>query len=152
MKKLVVYLGADHAGFDVKEEIKKFLDKKRIKYEDLSKEYDGRDDYPDHAFRVAGEVAKHKGSMGILICGTGTGMTIAANKVKGIRAVAAYDAYTAEMSRRHNDSNILGLRGREFPIKKIKEIVEIWLTTEFSGEERHDRRIRKIHLYENSRR
>lgn len=152
MKKRVkiskVYIGSDHAGYDLKEEIKKFLEERKINYEDLSKEYDGRDDYPDHAFRVAEQVVRDKDSRGILICGTGTGMTIAANKVKGIRAVAAYDAYSARMSREHNDTNVLGLRGWDFSLKKIKEIVDIWLKTEFSEEERHDRRIRKIHLYE----
>ena len=102
------------------------------------------DDYPDYAFKVAKAVAKHKGSKGILVCGTGIGMGIAANKVRGIRAAMAYDLYSAKMSRLHNDSNILELRGRKFPYKKNEQIVMAWLKTPFSGGARHKRRIAKL--------
>ncbi len=145
-----IYLASDHAGFSIKEKIKKFLNKK-YKIEDLSPVLIKGDDYPDYAFAVAEKVSKDKNSKGILVCGTGTGMTIAANKVKGIRAVAAYDEYSAKMSRVDNNSNILGLRGRKFPFSKIKKIITIWLNTEFSEKERHDRRIRKIINYERKR-
>lgn len=145
-----IYLGADHAGFDTKEKLKKYFKQKRITFEDLGTYSSDRVDYPDFAFQVAKKVAREKESRGILICGTGTGMVIAADKVKGIRAVAAYDKYSAEMSRFHNDTNILGLRGRFFPFKKTREIISIWLKTQFSGEARHKRRIRKIKEFENA--
>lgn len=110
-----IIIGADHAGFDVKEKIKRLLDKKNIKYEDIgAKTFNETDDYPDYAKIAAKKVAKDKDSKGILVCGTGVGICIAANKVKGARAVAAYDAYTAKMSRSHNDANVLCLRGRKF--------------------------------------
>jgi ribose 5-phosphate isomerase B len=105
-------------------------------------------DYPDYAIQVAEKVAEDKNLRGILVCGTGTGMTIAANKVKGVRAAAAYDAYSAKMSRIDNDTNVLGLRGRFFPFRRVKKIIHIWLETPFSGKDRHKRRIQKIADYE----
>jgi ribose 5-phosphate isomerase B len=139
-----VYIASDHAGFEVKEKVKKFLDEKGIKYKDLGPFSTDPVDYPDYAKKVARKVVKDKGSRGILVCGTGTGMVIAANKVKGARAVAAYDTYTAEMSRLDNDANVLGLRARLFPFEKTKEIIEVWLKTQFSVKERHKRRVEKI--------
>jgi len=140
-----IVIGADHAGFNIKEKIKKFLDKKKINYEDLgANSFEQSDDYPDYAEKVARKVAKDNDSKGIVVCGSGMGMAIAANKIKGIRAVCAYDKYTAKMSREHNNANVLCLRGKNFPFWKIKMILHIWLSTEFSGEERHKRRIGKI--------
>ena len=145
-----IYFGADHAGFYLKESIKKFLDKKRIGYVDVgNQKLEEGDDYPDYAFKVAEMVSRSKGNKGILICGTGGGMCIAANKVKGIRAVTAFDKYTAKMSRIDNDSNILCLRGRKFFTGKALKIVNSWLSTEFSGKGRHKKRIDKISEYEN---
>lgn len=144
-----IYIGSDHAGFELKEKIKKYLQGKRIPHEDLGTNSLDSVDYPDYALEVAQKVVKEKDSKGILICGTGTGMVIAANKVKGIRAVAAYDKYSAKMSRNDNDANVLCLRGRFFPFEKIKEIVSMWLKTPFSGETRHKRRINKIKEFEN---
>ena len=147
----MIYLGSDHAGFEAKEKLKKYLEIKKIEYEDLGAlRYNGGDDYPDYAFKVAKAVSRHKRSKGILICGTGAGLAIAANKVHGIRAAEAFDAYTAKMSREHNDANILALGARDLPIVKIIKIVDIWLNTPFSNEERHDGRIRKIMHFENS--
>lgn len=143
-----VFIASDHAGFRLKEKIKKYLERKKIWYQDMGTDSLNSVDYPDYALKVAEEVAKDRNRRGILICGTGTGMTIAANKVKGIRAAAAYDPYSAKMSRVDNDTNVLGLRGRFFPLKKIKKIINIWLNTPFSGEERHKRRLRKIADYE----
>lgn len=143
-----VYLGSDHAGFKLKEKLKVYLAKKGILYEDLGTHSLDPVDYPDFAFKVAKRVAEEKDERGILICGSGTGMVIAANKVRGIRAVAAYDKYSAKMSRLDNDTNILGLRVRFFPFEKIKEIVSVWLKTPFSGKERHQRRINKIKNFE----
>jgi len=143
-----VILASDHAGLRLKEKVKKYLARKKIEYEDLGTNSFKSVDYPDYALKVAEKVAKNKNTRGILVCGTGTGMTIAANKVKGIRAVAAYDAYSAKMSRIDNDTNVLGLRGRFFPLEKIKKIINVWLDTPFSGEKRHKRRIKKIRDYE----
>lgn len=148
MKKGTVILGSDHAGFATKERLKKEFDKKKIEYEDLGAfELNPKDDYPDIAFKVAEKVAKTKGR-GILLCGTGAGMTIAANKVKGIRAVEAYDTFTAKLSREHNNTNILSLSGWHIPFDKIKKIVNVWLNTDFSRDERHKRRLKKISNYE----
>lgn len=147
-----IFIGSDHAGFTMKEKIMNFLDKKLIDYEDLGT-YGGDKaaDYPDYAFAVAKKVAKTKGTKGILICGTGTGMVIAANKVRGIRAALAYDKYSAEMAKNDNDVNILCLRGRKVSSRKSKRIVEIWLNTPFSKEARHKKRIQKITDFEKSR-
>ncbi|MFH1290491.1 MAG: ribose 5-phosphate isomerase B [Nanoarchaeota archaeon] len=148
-KRLKVFLGSDHAGFNVKEKIKKFLDKKQIPYHDLGPiEYIAGDDYPDYAFKVATRVARNKNYKGILVCGSGTGMVIAANKVKGIRAVAAYDKYSAKLSRQDNDTNVLCLRARKFSFRWIKKIISVWLDTKFSEGDRHKRRIKKIEDYE----
>ena len=144
----MLYLGADHAGFSFKERLKKVLDKHKIQYEDLgAKRLNKKDDYPDFAFKVAKKVAKEKNSKGILVCGTGIGMGIAANKVKGIRAAMAYDVYSAKMSRQHNNTNVLELRGRNFSPSKNEKIVLAWLKTSFEGG-RHKRRITKIANYE----
>jgi ribose 5-phosphate isomerase B len=146
-----VILASDHAGLRLKEKVKKYLERKKIEYEDLGTKSFKSVDYPDYALKVAEKVAKNKNTRGILVCGTGTGMTIAANKVKGIRAVAAYDVYSAKMSRIDNDTNVLGLRGRFFPFEKMKKIITVWLDTPFSGEKRHKRRIKKIGDYERKR-
>lgn len=139
----MIFLGADHAGYKTKEAVKKYLSKAKIQHMDLGTYDEELVDYPDYAKRVAKAVVKTNG-LGILICGTGTGMCIAANKVKGIRAAVAFDAYSAKMSRRDNDANILCLRGREFPSTKAVSLVKIWLSTEFSHIPRYERRIRKL--------
>jgi ribose 5-phosphate isomerase B len=146
-----VIIASDHAGLRLKERVKRYLKRKKIEYEDLGTDSFSSVDYPDYALKVAEKVVKNKNTRGILVCGTGTGMTIAANKVKGIRAVAAYDAYSAKMSRIDNDTNVLGLRGRFFPFEKIRKILTVWLDTPFSGEKRHRRRIKKIGDYERKR-
>lgn len=133
------YLGADHAGFELKEKLKKTV-KGLI---DLSPEYDEKDDYPIISAKLAKKVAKEK-TKGILVCGSGAGVAIAANKIKGIRAVPVFDEYEAIMSRQHNDANILCLRARKFPAKKAVILAKLWLKTLFSGEERHKRRIKQI--------
>ncbi|MBW2964882.1 ribose 5-phosphate isomerase B [Candidatus Woesearchaeota archaeon] len=139
-----VIIGSDHGGFRLKEKVKAYLDRRGVSYEDLMPEHKEGDDYPDIAAKVARKVAGKKGLKGILVCGSGTGMVIAANKVKGIRAVAAYDAYTARMSRTDNDSNLLCLRGRTFPMSRSLSITDTWLKTPFSGKDRHKRRLAKI--------
>ena len=150
--KEIIYLGGDHAGFSIKENMKRFLEEKGIDYQDLGPyKYNEKDDYPDYAFKVGEKVAKNKNSRGILICGSGLGGSVAANKVKGIRAVSAYDEYSARMSRIDGDSNVLGLSGKHISFPKIKSIVSVWLSTKFSKAIRHKRRITKISKYENRR-
>lgn len=149
MKKDVkIFIGSDHAGFETKEKIRKYLDSKKISYEDFTPVKKKGDDYPLYAFKVAKKVAETKDGKGILVCGSGTGMEIAANKIKGIRAVAPYDAYTAKMSRHDNDANIVTFRERGFPSKKVIRLLDIWLKTKFSGAARHKRRIKEINKHE----
>ena len=140
----MIYLGSDHAGFHLKEELKKYLKEFGYEYEDLgNKELDLQDDYPDFALKVARKISGTN-SKGILICGTGLGMSIVANKIEWIRAAVCWDDYTAWKSRQHNDANILCLAGKVLDVETAKKIVHTWLETEFSGEERHLRRLDKI--------
>lgn len=139
-----IFLGADHAGFKLKEHIKKFLDKSGYKYEDLGVNTDkNHSDYPKTALLVAKKVAKYK-SKGILMCGTGIGEAIVANKVKGIKAANCFNEYTAKMSREHNNSNVLCLGARVLSKNLAEKITKIWLETNFSKEFRHHRRINQI--------
>ena len=142
----LIILGSDHAGYAAKQAIISSLAKKGRTLLDVGGfSEQTHDDYPDYAAEVAKAVAQEKGkAVGILICGTGTGMVIAANKIKGIRASVVYDEYSAKMARQDNDANIIALRGRNFSITKDTKLVEIFLNTPFSGEERHKRRLRKI--------
>lgn len=138
-----VFIASDHAGFRAKEEIKEVLESLACTYEDLGPENEDSVDYPDYAKKVASKVLEED-SFGILICGSGTGMQIAANKIKGIRAVFAYDKYSAKMARQDNDANILTLRSREFDHSKYYEIIRTFLETHFSEELRHRKRIEKL--------
>ncbi len=141
--KFPVYIGADHAGFELKEHLKKFLHKKGYAVKDFgAHKFVKTDDYPDYAAKVAQAVQK-KG-MGILICGSAEGICIAANKIKGIRGVAVWNLQNAKLSRQHNDANVLCLSGWQLPKKKAEQITLAWLKTPFSKEERHIRRINKI--------
>jgi len=144
-----IAIASDHAGYKIKEMIKQLLKESGYELTDFGTGNEDSVDYPDFAFKAAEAVASGESKRGILICGTGLGMCISANKVKGIRAVTAYDRFTAEMSRRHNDANILCLGARGLDESAIKEIVKIWLATPFDIENpRHQRRIRKISDYE----
>ena len=149
-----IYIGTDHAGFELKEELKIFLEKLGCEVEDKGAyEFNEADDYPDFIFpvvkAVAEDIARDLGSRGIVIGGSGQGEAIVANKVKGIRAAVVYDEYSSEMSRKHNDANIISLGNRTLTISKAKELVKLWLETPFSNEERHKRRIEKIKAIEN---
>ncbi len=139
-----VFLGSDHAGFKLKEEIKKFLEKKGIKYADMGTDSEEPCDYPDYAKKVAKEVAKNKNDLGVLVCGTGTGTAITANKVKGVRAAQATNTFLAKMAREHNNANILSLGARVNTPKEALEMVDVFLNTPFSNEERHKRRVKKM--------
>ena len=139
-----IFLGADHAGFKLKEDIKKFLDGLGYKCEDLGVFNDENPaDYPQTALEVALKVARHN-ARGILMCGTGIGEAIVANKVKGIRAANCFSEYTAKMSREHNNSNVLCLGARVLNKNLAKKITKIWLETDFSKELRHGRRVKQI--------
>ena len=144
--KTKIILAADHGGFELKEKLKKVLQANDIIFEDLSPKMVEGDDYPDIAFRAAQKVAKNK-ELGIFLCGTGLGMCIAANKVKGIRAAMAYDEATARLSRQHNDANVLCLGGRTTDEKTATIILKTWLTTRFL-EGHYTRRTEKIKRFE----
>jgi ribose 5-phosphate isomerase B len=136
-------VGCDHGGYDLLVKIKEFLDQKGIAYKDFGT-FDGAPvDYPDIALPVAKSVASGECEKGILVCGTGIGMSLAANKVKGIRAAVLSDHYSCKYTRLHNDSNILCLGGRVIGDALALELVDLFLTTEFEGG-RHARRIEKI--------
>lgn len=151
MTKKVIYIGADHCGFALKELIKEYLNKNNYDVKDLgNRQLDPDDDYPDYAAKVAQKVVETQGR-GILICRSGVGMCIAANKVHGIRAVNAQSADIARNSREDDDTNILCLASEYIDFTAAKEIIDIWLETEFSGKERHRRRLKKIENLEGSK-
>ncbi|MFC1722853.1 RpiB/LacA/LacB family sugar-phosphate isomerase [Nanoarchaeota archaeon] len=147
--KPIIILGADHGGFRLKQAIKKYFFNKEYSVEDVSLYKDPEDDYPDAAQRVAELVKKTRNSVGVLVCTTGSGMTIAANKVKGIRAALAYDTSSAKMAKEHNNANIVCLKGKQQPKNAIK-FVTAFAKAEFSKEPRHKRRIKKITKIENA--
>ena len=139
-----IYLGSDHAGFQLKQKIKQWLDKKKVPYQDLGDfALDTTDDYPDFAEKVALAAVKNK-TFGILICGTGFGMCIAANKIRGARAVYIEDLKEARLAREHNDANILCLSGWHAHFHKSVKLIEKFITTPFSKHPRHIRRLNKI--------
>lgn len=141
----MVYIGADHAGFEMKEQIKKFLSVSGAPFVDLGAlAFDKNDDYPDFAHAVAKAVSKKRNSRGILVCGSGQGVCIAANKIKGARAALAWSVATARASRIDDDANILCLSARYLKLPMIRSIIAAWLETPFSGHLRHKRRLRKI--------
>lgn len=149
----MIYLGADHGGFKLKEKIKNWLDQRKVGYEDLgAKNIDPDDDYPPYAFAVAEKVAQDddmsdpwsQRPKGILVCRSAGGAVVAANKIKDIRAVAVYDTKGAMHARIHNDANVIGLSGDWTDEKAALEIVKVFLETEFSGKDRYRRRISQI--------
>jgi ribose 5-phosphate isomerase B len=139
-----IAIGCDHAGYDLKMEIKGYLVKREDEYKDFGCFSKEACDYPDIAHAVAKAVASGDFDRGILICGTGAGMAMSANKVPGIRAAAAHDCYTAMMTRLDNDANIVTLGGRVLGSGLAVQIVETWLKTEFSNVARHAERVGKI--------
>lgn len=144
-----IAMGSDHAGFALKAGVKKYLLEKGFEVEDFGTHSEESMDFPDVAFPVAEAVAKGAYERGILICGTGGGMVICANKVPGVRAVLCDNDYTAEMSRAHNDANVLTLGGRVLKLDEAKRIVDTWFSTAFEGG-RHTRRVDKVTGYEKS--
>jgi len=138
-----IALGADHAGYQLKDSLKKLFDEMAISYEDFGTSSGQSVDYPDFARTVAEQVAAGRFDRGILVCGTGVGMAIAANKVAGVRAAPLADTDTARLSREHNDLNVLTLGARVLPESRAREIVKIFLQTPFEGG-RHAARVQKI--------
>ncbi|MBR1460614.1 ribose 5-phosphate isomerase B [bacterium] len=143
MEKLKVAIGCDHAGLQYKEAIMDYLKIREIEFEDLGTYTPESCDYPVIAKKVAEKVANHSANRGILICGTGVGVSIAANKVHGIRAALCGDTYTARVSRAHNNANILCLGSRVIGEHLALDIVDVWLKTGFEGG-RHKRRVDMI--------
>lgn len=138
-----VAISSDHGGNNLRKELMALLDEMNISYEDFGPKAEGSVDYPDYAKPVAEGVANGDFDKGILICGTGIGMSIAANKVKGIRCALVHDVFSAEATRQHNDSNILAMGERVIGAGLARKIAETWLTTEFEGG-RHEKRVAKI--------
>lgn len=138
-----IALAADHAGFDEKEKIKKTLDELGVEYEDLGTDSSESVDYPDFAQQLGKKVASGEFEQGILVCGSGTGMAIAANKVKGVRAAVAWQPDIARLAREHNNANVLALPGRFTTEEEAAEIVKAWFAADFEGG-RHERRVSKL--------
>jgi ribose 5-phosphate isomerase B len=146
-----IAIGSDHRGFDAKTRLLPMLRQLGHEITDVGPEGNASVDYPDYAYQVAKGVSDGKFDRGILVCGTGIGMCIAANKVKGIRAAPCHDSITVEMSRRHNDANVLCLSADLLGDELIARIVRLWLETEFEGG-RHARRVDKIKRIESEQR
>lgn len=144
MPEHVIFMGADHAGYALKERLKEWLTSRGRTVADLSPRFRTGDDYPKHGFAVARAVAKTKGARGILVCGSGVGVAIAANRVKGARAFDAFDTRTTKLAREHNDANVIALSGWHLPFTVAKRLVETFLKTKPSAAARHRRRIKQL--------
>jgi len=142
---LKFYIACDHAGFDIKDSVIKILEDFGNEVVNLGTNSKERVDYPDFAHKLSEVVLKDKGSQGVLICGTGIGMSLSANKHKGIRAALCHDAYTATMARAHNDANVLCFGERVVGLGVVSSILKAWCDTSFEGG-RHANRVQKIEL------
>lgn len=143
-----ITIGSDHGAVELKDEVKKVLAELNVEVEDVGTFGSDAVDYPDIAEKVCAEVTIGKSDRGIVLCGTGIGISIAANKIHGIRCALCNDVYSAKMSRKHNDANVLAMGGRVIGNGPASEIVRAWVETEFEGG-RHERRINKISKLEN---
>ena len=137
----MIAVGCDHGGYELKVAVLRHLDEKGVQYKDFGTYSNESVDYPVYAEKVANAVVSGEYELGLLFCGTGIGISIAANKVKGIRAACCSDSFSVEMTRLHNNANILCLGGRVVSPEKGIELVDLFLSTPFSGDERHQRRI-----------
>jgi len=138
-----IFISSDHAGFKLKEAIKIYLSKKKLTFQDLGPNNNARVDYPDFAHKLAKKVKTSKNNVGILVCGSGTGMNIAANKHKNIRAAQCFNLKSTKLSRLHNDANIITLGSRLISKKNALNFIGVFFKTKFEGG-RHSKRIRKI--------
>jgi ribose 5-phosphate isomerase B len=144
-----VYLGSDHAGYELKVHLASYLPTQGFEVVDVGpRAFDPEDDYPAYCFHTGARVVGDPGSLGIVIGGSGNGEQIAANKVPGIRAALAWSVETARLGREHNDANVVAIGGRMHPLDEATAIVTTFLTTQFSGNERHARRIAQVAEYE----
>ena len=143
----MIVIASDHGGYAMKEELKAYLAEKGVEFEDVGTFSEASCDYPEYAAIAARGVAEGKYEKGILICGTGIGMSLAANKIRGIRCALLSDCFSAEMCRAHNDANMMSLGARVIGIELAKRMVDIFLTTEFLGG-RHGRRVDLIRALE----
>jgi ribose 5-phosphate isomerase B len=144
-----VHIGSDHAGFELKEHLSAWLDGEGYEVVDHGPlEFDPVDDYPPFVLRAAAAVVADRGSLGVVIGGSGNGEQIAANKVRGVRAALAWTEDTAALARQHNDANVVSVGARMHTADEATRLVEVFLTTPFSGDERHARRIGMISRYE----
>jgi ribose 5-phosphate isomerase B len=146
MKKRIA-LAADHAGYEEKEKLKETLDELGVAYDDLGTSSNDSVDYPDYARKVAEGVSRGDYEQGLLVCGSGTGMAIAANKVKGVRAAVAWNPDIARLAREHNNANVLSIAARFTPDNEVKKIVKAWFDADFEGG-RHERRVEKMEAIE----
>lgn len=140
----MIALGSDHGGYGLKQEIIKYLEEQKLEYKDYGSYDEKSCDYPVYAKKVANAIVEGECDKGILICGTGIGISITANKVKGIRAAVCHDTFSAEATRLHNDANIVAMGARVVGPGLAIKIVDTFLHTEFSNDERHIRRIQQI--------
>lgn len=142
-----VALGADHGGYELKEAVRAHLEKQGIEVQDLGTHSSDSVDYPEYGFAVGNAILKGQADLGIAVCGTGLGISIAANKIPGIRAVVCTETFSARMAREHNNANVLAMGGRVVGVGLALDIVDIFLKTEFAGG-RHARRINLITDFE----
>jgi ribose 5-phosphate isomerase B len=138
-----IFISSDHAGYKLKETIKLYLSKKKLTFQDMGPHNDDRVDYPDFAHKVARRVKKNKNNVGILVCGSGMGMNIVANKHRNIRAAQCFNLKSTKLSRLHNDANIITLGSRLLTKKNALNCIGVFLNTKFEGG-RHSKRIKKI--------
>lgn len=139
-----IAIGSDHAGFQLKEDLREFLEKGNYKIIDIGTYSEIPVDYPDFAEKVGTAIIKNEAPKGVLICGSGVGASVAANKIKGIRAGLCHDTYSAHQGVEHDAMNVLVMGSRVIGIELAKELVKAFLDAEFTGEERHRRRLEKI--------
>ena len=145
-----IYIGADHAGWKLKEEIEAYLKQKGHKVIDMgNQDLVEHDDYPDFGHAVAKRVVTDEDAMGIVLCGNAQGICIVANKVKGVRAATGFNEEAASSAREDDNANVLCLPGRFLDLNQAKKIVDAWIETPFSGAERHMRRLKKVESIEN---
>lgn len=145
-----IAIGSDHGGFRLKAEIVDVIEKLGHEVTDIGPTSGDSVDYPDYASVVCGKVVSGEADRGILICGTGIGMSIAANKISGIRCALVHDVFSAKATREHNDTNVLAMGERVIGPGLAAEIVSVWLSTAFSNEQRHANRISKVTALENA--
>lgn len=144
----MIAIGCDHGGLDIKNAIKEYLDKAGVEYIDYGTNTTDSVDYPEYAYKVATAVSKGECEKGIICCGTGIGVAMVANKVKGVRAATVTNEFCAEMTRRHNDANVITMGGRVIDCETAVRLAEIFLNTPFDGD-RHTKRVNMITMIEN---